>query len=75
MKLIRNLFVVLAVVISSSVFADWTTQEECWYSVTIDGKKSGWAHEVVAVESETGNLKSSKEQNMTLSRGGVEISM
>ena len=75
MKLIRNLFVVLAVVISSSVFADWTTQEECWYSVTIDGKKSGWAHEVVAVESETGNLKSSKEQNMTLSRGGIEISI
>lgn len=75
MKLIHNLFILLTVVISSSISADWTTLEESWYSVTIDGKKSGWAHEVVAVESETGELKSSNEQNMTLSRGGIEISI
>lgn len=60
---------------SSACFADWTAQDDYWYSVTIDGVKSGWAHEVVEVDSETKNVRSSKEQNMTLSRGGMEISI
>ncbi len=75
MKLIHKPFVLLIVVISSATYADWTTQEDNWYSVTIDGAKSGWAHELVEADTETGNLKSSKVQNMTLSRGGVEISI
>jgi hypothetical protein len=53
----------------------WQTQEDNWYSVTIDGAKSGWTHELVEVDTETGNLKSSNVQNMTLSRGGMEISI
>lgn len=66
---------VLLVFLSPSCFADWSTIDDNWYSVTIDGSKSGWAHETVEVDSETKNIKSSKIQNMTLSRGGMEISI
>ena len=75
MKLIPKLFFLLILAITSSGFADWTTQEDNWYTVTIEGAKSGWAHELVEMDSETGILKSSKIQNMTLSRGGMEISI
>jgi hypothetical protein len=74
MKLMHKFFFFL-LFLSSTCFADWTTQEDIWYSVTIDGKKSGWAHELVEVDGETKNVRSSKEQNMTLSRGGMEISI
>jgi len=75
MKLILNFFLVLSISIATFASADWTTQQEHWYGVTIDGAKSGWTHETVEVESESGNLKSSNIQNMTLSRGGMEISI
>ncbi|MBC8201273.1 MAG: transglutaminase domain-containing protein [Planctomycetes bacterium] len=75
MKLIHKLSFLLVTLVSSVSFADWTIQEENWYSVTIDGAKSGWAHELVEVDSETGNLQLSKVQNMTLSRDGMEISI
>jgi hypothetical protein len=74
MNLIHKLFFII-ILFSSTVHADWTTQEDLWYSVTIDGVKSGWAHELVEVDGETKNIRSSKEQNMTLSRGGMEISI
>ncbi len=51
----------------------WQTQEDNWYSVTIDGVNSGWAHEMIEVDSETGHLKTSKKQNLTLSRAGIEL--
>ncbi len=73
MKLVHKFTALLILVISSVAFADWTTTEDNWYSVTIDGMKSGWAHEIVEVESDTKNIKSTKVQNMTLSRGGMEI--
>ena len=75
MKLVHKFTALLVLVITSSVFADWTTTEDNWYSVTIDGMKSGWAHEIVEVDSETKNIKSTKVQNMTLSRGGMEITI
>ena len=75
MKLIPKLFLILSICISTVASADWTTQQEYWYGVTIDGLKSGWAHETVEVESDSGNLKTNKVQNMTLSRGGMEISI
>ena len=58
-----------------ALLADWTTTEDNWYSVSIDGAKAGWAHEIVEVESETNTIKSTKVQNMTLSRDGMEISI
>ena len=75
MKLIPKFFLVLSICISTVASADWATQQEYWYGVAIDGAKSGWAHETVEIESESGNLKTSKVQNMTLSRGGMEISI
>jgi len=57
------------------LFADWTIQEDNWYSITIDGVKSGWTHETIEVESDTNNVKTVKIQEMTLSRGGIEISI
>jgi hypothetical protein len=74
MKLTHKLPLLLALV-STVCFADWSSLEDTWYSVTIDGKKSGWAHELVELDSETKNVRTSKEQNMTLSRGGMEISI
>ncbi len=71
----HKLSFLLATLLVSVSFADWTTEEDNWYSVTIDGAKSGWAHELVEVDSETKNIKSSKIQNMTLSRGGMEITI
>lgn len=68
-------FALLVFFLAPSVCADWTVQEEHWYSVTIDGVKSGWAHEVVEVEGETGDLKTEKMQTMTLSRGGMELTI
>ena len=75
MKLIHKLSFLLTILISSASFADWTIQEDNWYGVSIDGAKAGWAHELVEMDSETNNIKSSKIQNMTLSRGGIEISI
>ena len=75
MKLVHKFTALLILVITSVTFADWTTTEDNWYSVTIDGMKSGWAHEIVEVDSETKNIKSTKVQNMTLSRGGMEITI
>ena len=31
-------------------------QEDSWYSITIDGVKSGWAHDTVVVDTETNNI-------------------
>ncbi len=53
----------------------WQILEDSWYSVTIDGVKSGWAHDTTEIDGATKNVKSSKTQNMTLSRGGIEISI
>ncbi|MDP7009175.1 MAG: transglutaminase-like domain-containing protein [Phycisphaerales bacterium] len=75
MKLIHKIPLLLVALVSSVSFAEWTIQEDNWYSVYIDGSKSGWAHELVEVDSETDNVKSTKIQNMTLSRGGMEISI
>ena len=75
MKQIHKLSVLLTFLIAAISFADWTTLEDNWYSVTIDGVKAGWAHEVVEVDNETNNFRSTKVQNMTLSRGGMEISI
>ena len=75
MQLVHKFTALLILVITSVAFADWTTTEDNWYSVTIDGMKSGWAHEIVEVDSETKNIKSTKVQNMTLSRGGMEITI
>jgi hypothetical protein len=75
MKLMIKRSALIILSISSALFADWTIQEDNWYSITIDGVKSGWAHETVEVESDTNNVKSVKTQEMTLSRGGIEISI
>ena len=75
MKLIHKFFALITIVLSSVTFADWTTQEDNWYIVTIEGVKSGWAREFVEVDQETGNLKTNIVQNMTLSRAGIEISI
>jgi hypothetical protein len=75
MKLIHKLTALFTLVISSVAFSDWTTTEDNWYSITIDGMKSGWAHDIVEVDSETKNIKSTKVQNMKLSRGGMEITI
>ena len=61
--------------LSTATSADWILQGESWYSVTIDNAKSGWAHDIVEVESETKQFKSTKIQEMTLSRAGIEISI
>ena len=58
MKLIHKLTALFTLVISSVAFSDWTTTEDNWYSITIDGMKSGWAHDIVEVDSETKNIKS-----------------
>jgi hypothetical protein len=75
MKLIHKISLLLVTLVSSVSFAEWTIQEDVWYSVSIDGKKSGWAHELIEFDSETSNIRSGKIQNMTLSRGGMEISI
>ncbi|MBC8201594.1 MAG: transglutaminase domain-containing protein [Planctomycetes bacterium] len=75
MKRIYKLTLLLTLCFTVATFGDWIAQEDNWYNVLIDGAKSGWAHEVVEVDSETKNIKSSKVQNMTLSRGGMEISI
>ena len=64
MKLIKKITLLRSTLLLSTVaIADWTTQEDNWYSVTIDGAKSGWAHElVIEVESETQHIKSTKVQ-------------
>ena len=54
MKLIPKFFLVLSICISTVASADWATQQEYWYGVAIDGAKSGWAHETVEIESESG---------------------
>ncbi len=75
MKLIHKITLLVTLFCTATVLADWTTTEDNWYSVSIDGAKAGWAHEIVEVESETNTIKSTKVQNMTLSRGGMEISI
>ncbi len=73
MKLIHNLSLVLAIVIGTTVCADWQSQEEHWYGVSIDGAKSGWAKEVIETDGDL--IRTMKSQEMTLSRGGVAISI
>ena len=73
--MIHKFVLLLTLFVSSAIFADWTIQEDNWYSITMDGAKSGWVHETVEVDSETRNIKSINTQNMTLSRGGMEISL
>jgi len=75
MKLMIKRSALIILSISSALFADWTIQEDNWYSITIDGVKSGWTHETIEVESDTNNVKTVKIQEMTLSRGGIEISI
>lgn len=72
MNLILKLLLVVTV-FATTTWADWQTQEEHWYGVTIDGAKSGWAKEVVEVEDNL--LRTTKTQEMTLSRGGMVISI
>ena len=71
----HKLLLLITTLISTATFADWSVQDDNWYSVMIDGAKAGWSHELIEVDSETNNIKSSKIQNMTLSRGGIEISI
>ncbi len=75
MKLMHKLLLLITTLISTATFADWSVQEDNWYSVTIDGVKSGWSHKLIEVDSETNNIKSREIQNMTLSRGGMEITI
>ena len=73
MKLILKISLAVAIIIGTTTWADWQPQEENWYGVTIDGDKSGWAKELVEID---GNLiRTSKTQEMTLSRGGIVISI
>ena len=46
---------------------------EAWYAVFIDGVKSGWSSQLVY--SNQDQYKTSLEQHMTLSRGGINISI
>ena len=46
---------------------------EDWYTVFIDGVKSGWSSQLVY--SNQDHYKTSMEQHMTLSRGGINISI
>ena len=71
----HKLLLLITTLISTATFADWSVQEDNWYSVTIDGVKSGWSHKLIEVDSETNNIKSREIQNMTLSRGGMEITI
>ena len=57
MKLIHKITLLVTLFCTATVLADWTTTEDNWYSVSIDGAKAGWAHEMVEVESETNNIK------------------
>ena len=73
MKLILKVFLAVAIIIGTTTWADWQPREESWYGVTIDGVKSGWAKEIVEVEDDL--IRTSKTQEMTLSRGGIVISI
>lgn len=75
MKLLRNVHIITFLVFFALGSASFGQLEDSWYSVSIDGSKAGWAHDTVEVDSETGNIISSKVQNMTLSRGGINISI
>ena len=73
MKLILKISLAAAIIFGTATWADWQPQEENWYGVTIDGAKSGWVKEVIETD---GNLiRTSKTQEMTLSRGGIVISI
>ena len=73
MKLILKISLAAAIIFGTATWADWQLQEENWYGVTIDGAKSGWVKEVIETD---GNLiRTSKTQEMTLSRGGIVISI
>ena len=73
MQLILKVSLAVAIVFGTATWADWQPQEENWYGVTIDGDKSGWAKELVETD---GNLiRTSMSQEMTLSRGGIVISI
>lgn len=73
MKLIRKITLAVFILLGTTAWADWQTQEEHWYGVTIDGAKSGWAKEVI--ETDVGTIRTVKTQEMTLSRGGIVISI
>ena len=51
----------------------WEQVSQEWYSVSIDGSKSGWSQQTV--ESNGEYYRTSIEQNMTLSRGGINITI
>ena len=73
MKLILKISLAAAFIFGTATWADWQPQEENWYGVTIDGAKSGWAKEVI--ETDVNLIRTSKTQEMTLSRGGIVISI
>ncbi len=77
MKLIHKLVVLIALAIGSMGVADWYVGydqlETHWYGISIDGAKSGWSEESVGTNAE--NIRTQKIQDMTLSRGGMEISI
>ena len=59
--------------IPTTLFGQWETVSEDWYSLSIDGAKSGWSK--LTVESNEDQFRSSMEQSMTLSRGGINIAI
>ena len=75
MKHLRKILVLFVVVLISHATADWHFGgvEHHWYGVTIDGVRAGWAEESVATNDT--RIQSQKIQEMTLSRGGMEISI
>ena len=62
MKLILRLLLLVATFIGTSTWADWQTQDEHWYGVTIDGAKSGWASETLDTDGEL--LRKTLKQEM-----------
>ena len=73
MKLFLKLFIAVALAFGTTAWADWQSQEEHWYGVTIDGAKSGWMKEVIETDGDV--IRTVKTQEMTLSRGGIVISI
>ncbi len=73
MKTCHKVLFLLVLVLTSTVLGDWSITDQQWYAVSIDGVKSGWAQEVV--ETKDARIKTSTVQFMTLSRGGMELSI
>lgn len=73
MKLILRLLLLVATFIGTSTWADWQTQDEHWYGMTIDGAKSGW--ENVVLETDGDLLRTTNSGQMTISRDGIVISI